>query len=97
METTIGIFDAKTHFSEICDKVAATGAEYVVTRRGRPVARIVAALPEPVARIGILARMKQTDGKHGPIGGDGEDFPDVWESRRGSKASPLEGEESKRP
>lgn len=97
MKTTIGIFEAKTHLSEICEKVAETGVEYVVTRRGRAVARIVPAIPEPTSRIGILARMSQTDETHGPIGNEGEDFPDVWETRRGSKASPLENEEKANP
>ena len=97
MEQTIGIFEAKTHFSEICDKVARTGEEVVVARRGRPMVRIVAVSPEPEDRVGILARMRQTEAKHGPIDTGGEDFPDVWENRRGGKTNPLEGEEPSLP
>ena len=36
----IGAFDAKTHFSKIIQKVYA-GAEYLVTKNGKPVARIL--------------------------------------------------------
>ncbi len=36
----IGAFDAKTHWSALLDKVA-LGQEIVITKRGRPVARLV--------------------------------------------------------
>ena len=38
----IGAFDAKTHLSALLDKVA-RGEEVLITRRGRPVARLVPA------------------------------------------------------
>jgi prevent-host-death family protein len=41
---TIGIFEAKTRLSEICDEVARSGVGVVVTRRGKPLVRI-----DPVA------------------------------------------------
>jgi prevent-host-death family protein len=39
---TIGAFEAKTHLSALLDRVAA-GEEVVITKHGRPVARLVAA------------------------------------------------------
>jgi prevent-host-death family protein len=36
----IGAFEAKTHFSQIIEKVE-QGADFVITRRGKPVAKIV--------------------------------------------------------
>ncbi|MDR2731053.1 MAG: type II toxin-antitoxin system prevent-host-death family antitoxin [Treponema sp.] len=36
----IGAFEAKTHFSQIIEKVE-KGADYVVTKRGKPVAKII--------------------------------------------------------
>jgi len=36
----IGAFEAKTHFSQIIDRVE-KGADYIVTRRGKPVAKII--------------------------------------------------------
>ena len=39
---TVGAFEAKTHLSALLDKVAA-GEEVVITRHGKPVARLVSA------------------------------------------------------
>ena len=36
----IGIFEAKTNLSQIIDK-AENGADFVITRRGKPVAKII--------------------------------------------------------
>jgi len=37
---TIGMFEAKTKLSEVCERVAATGTPIVITRRGQPLVRI---------------------------------------------------------
>ena len=37
---TIGIFEAKTRLSEICEEVARSGTGVVITRRGKPLVRI---------------------------------------------------------
>lgn len=37
----INLYDAKTHLSELVDRAAA-GEEIVITKRGRPMARLVA-------------------------------------------------------
>ncbi|MEX0700748.1 MAG: type II toxin-antitoxin system prevent-host-death family antitoxin [Planctomycetales bacterium] len=47
-ESTIGAFDAKTHFSKLLERVAA-GEEITITRHGSPVARLVPARPCPSA------------------------------------------------
>jgi prevent-host-death family protein len=39
---TVGAFEAKTHLSALLDRVAA-GEEVIITRHGKPVARLVAA------------------------------------------------------
>ncbi len=36
----IGAFEAKTHFSQIIEKVQ-HGADFVITKRGKPVAKII--------------------------------------------------------
>ncbi len=41
---SVGIFEAKTRLSEICEEVARTGKSVMVTRRGKPLVRI-----DPVA------------------------------------------------
>ncbi|MCL2878818.1 MAG: type II toxin-antitoxin system prevent-host-death family antitoxin [Treponema sp.] len=40
MAQQIGAFEAKTHFSQIIDK-AEQGEDFVVTKRGKPVAKII--------------------------------------------------------
>ena len=42
--TTLGIYEAKTKLSEICEQVAQTGEPVIVTRRGVPLVQI-----DPVA------------------------------------------------
>ena len=37
---TVGIFEAKTKLSEICEKVAETHEPVTVTKRGKPLVRI---------------------------------------------------------
>ena len=39
--TELGIFDVKTHFSEVVDRVLREGRPITVTRRGKPVVDIV--------------------------------------------------------
>ena len=45
----IGLFEAKTKFSEICEQVAAQGVTVLVTRRGKPLVTI-APIPAPKGR-----------------------------------------------
>ena len=37
---SIGIFEAKTKLSEICEEVSATGRPVLITRRGKPMVTI---------------------------------------------------------
>ena len=46
----IGLFEAKTKLSELCERVAVKGEPIVITRRGRPLVRI-----EPIAKAGEIA------------------------------------------
>ena len=44
----VGIFEAKTHLSSLLDEVE-KGGEITITRRGKPVAKLVQATDEPSA------------------------------------------------
>jgi len=46
MAQQIGAFEAKTHFSRIIDR-AGQGEDFIVTRRGKPVAKIIPFKQEP--------------------------------------------------
>ena len=55
MSTIINIHKAKTHLSRIVDDVAA-GAEVVIAKAGRPVARLVPLENQPRRKVlGLLA------------------------------------------
>ena len=64
---TIGLFEAKTKLSELCEHVAKRREAVIVTRRGRPLVRI-----EPVGRgkghrSSVWDVRKQWEKKHGPV------------------------------
>jgi prevent-host-death family protein len=71
MSTIINIHDAKTHLSRIVDDVAA-GAEVVIAKAGKPMARLVplAGIPRP-KRLGLLkGRIKVSDDFNAPLPDD---------------------------
>jgi prevent-host-death family protein len=57
---TVGIFEAKTRLSEICEEVASSGHGVIITRRGKPLVRIEAVEKEGLsvweARADYIAR-----------------------------------------
>jgi len=56
---TVGAFDAKTHLSALLERVAA-GEEVVITKHGRPIARLVPALGSDKARAqNAFAKLKE--------------------------------------
>jgi prevent-host-death family protein len=55
----IGAFEAKTHFSQIIEKVE-HGADFIITKRGKPVAKIVPFKQEPeITRKEAFAQLKE--------------------------------------
>ena len=46
MANHIGAFEAKTHFSQILEK-AEKGEDFIITKRGKPVAKIIPFEQEP--------------------------------------------------
>jgi prevent-host-death family protein len=55
---TVGAFEAKTHLPSILDGVEA-GKEYIITRHGKPVARVVPAAKADKKRIDeLIARSR---------------------------------------
>ncbi|HDL41751.1 MAG TPA: type II toxin-antitoxin system Phd/YefM family antitoxin [Actinobacteria bacterium] len=49
--STVGIHEAKTNLSRLLRRVAA-GEEIIITRSGKPVAKLVATTPETTQRLG---------------------------------------------
>jgi prevent-host-death family protein len=55
---TVGAFEAKTHLSVLLDKVE-SGEEVLITRHGRPIARIVSAETADRSQVDqIIAQLK---------------------------------------
>lgn len=57
---TVGAFEAKTDFAQLLERVG-RGEEIVITRRGRPVARLVPATSDlnPEVALAAFARMRE--------------------------------------
>ena len=56
---TVGAFEAKTHLSSLLDRVA-RGEEVVITKHGKPVARLIAAERHDRDRVGdAVTRLKR--------------------------------------
>jgi antitoxin (DNA-binding transcriptional repressor) of toxin-antitoxin stability system len=85
---SIGIFEAKTHLTRICDEVERSGQTVLVRRRGRPLV-LISPMPKPEAagRADIHTAWKswKEDRRQ-------QEFPDVSRLRTGSKSSVFEGE-----
>lgn len=53
---TVSLFDAKTHLSRLIEQIASgTEDEIVISRNGKPVARVVPMAEDATRRIGIAA------------------------------------------
>lgn len=51
---TISLFDAKTHLSRLVEQIASGDeTEFVISRNGKPVARVVPLLNDVSKRIGV--------------------------------------------
>jgi len=65
---TVGAFEAKTHLPSILDGVEA-GKEYVITRHGKPVARLMPAAKADKKHIDELIARSREIAKHSTLGG----------------------------
>jgi len=64
----IGAFEAKTHLSALLDRVAA-GEEVVITKHGKPVARLVSAEGSDRQRVGDAVEKLKALRKGTTLGG----------------------------
>ncbi len=65
---TVGAFEAKTHLSALLDRVAA-GEEVVITKHGKPVARLVGAAQIDRARVNEAVEKLKALRKKTTLGG----------------------------
>jgi|WetSurMetagenome_2_1015567.scaffolds.fasta_scaffold604467_2 prevent-host-death family protein len=85
---TIGLFEAKTKLSQICEEVAKTHVPVTITRRGKALVCI-----EPVTedRLSIKERRAVYDSVHG--GSESNDLSDFEPAARSRDQSTFEIEE----
>ena len=65
--TTIGLFEAKTKLSELCDQVAKRRQPVVITRRGRPLVRIEPVGPGKGMSSSVWDSRDSWEKKHGSL------------------------------
>ena len=63
--TTIGLFEAKTKLSELCEQVAKRREAVVITRRGRPLVRIEPVRPGKGMNSSVWDSRDAWEKKHG--------------------------------
>ncbi|MCY3021377.1 MAG: type II toxin-antitoxin system Phd/YefM family antitoxin [Planctomycetota bacterium] len=68
---SVGLFEAKTRLSAICDAVARTGRAVRITRRGRPWV-VIAPCLDDAPRQSVWARRREFERAHGPLDEDFE-------------------------
>ena len=64
---SIGLFEAKTKLSEICDAVATNGKAVTVTRRGKPLVTIEPIPPGKNGPRSVWAVRAEYERKHGRL------------------------------
>ncbi|HXD05412.1 MAG TPA: type II toxin-antitoxin system prevent-host-death family antitoxin [Burkholderiaceae bacterium] len=57
MSTSVGAFEAKTHLSALLERVE-RGEEFVITRHGRPVAKLAPVLASPRDALAAADRLR---------------------------------------
>ncbi len=66
MTAFIGAFEAKTHLSALLERVE-RGEEIVITRHGRPVARLLPSAPTGAGASGLIEQLRRFRRTH-PLG-----------------------------
>ena len=70
---TIGIFEAQTKLSEVCEEVARTGCATEICRRGKPLVRIVPLPDETSAKSEVWELVSDWESTH-PATEEREEF-----------------------
>jgi prevent-host-death family protein len=65
--TTIGLFEAKTKLSELCERVARRREPVVITRHGRPLVRMEPVAPGNGKKSSVWAARSAWEKEHGPV------------------------------
>ena len=71
---TVGLFEAKTKLSELCQEVAATGEPCTITRWGEPLVRLEAVHDPRATRESVWTKRERHLREHGTLAPEEADF-----------------------
>jgi prevent-host-death family protein len=63
---SFALYDAKNRLSELCKKVAETGEPCVISRRGRPIVKLVP-VDDEGTRASVWESVEEAQAKYGPL------------------------------
>jgi prevent-host-death family protein len=66
---SVGTYEAKTHLPRLLSRVQ-RGESFTITRRGKPIARIVPATKDTASIASVIEEMLAYRDEHGPVLGD---------------------------
>ena len=71
---SVGLFEAKTKLSELCQEVAASGVGFIITRRGEPLVRLEPVHDQHAQRESIWVKRERHLQEYGLLEPDEPDF-----------------------
>lgn len=82
---TVALYDAKNRLSELCNKVAETGEPCIISRRGKPIVKLVP-VEDSAGSESVWDTVEESQAKYGPL----EDDFELPERSTEMRPSPLE-------
>ena len=86
---TFALYDAKNRLSELCKQVVETGEPCVISRRGRPIVKLVP-VDEEATRASVWETVEEAQAKYGPLDAEVE----LPERSGEARPSPLDAEDA---
>lgn len=68
---SFALYDAKNRLSELCNQVAESGEPCVISRRGRPIVKLVP-IDEAGPQTSVWGSVEEAQAKYGPLDADVE-------------------------
>ena len=84
----IGIYEAKTHLSQLCEETASTGEAWLISKNGKPLVKIVP-YEDMALSASVWDTVEESKARYGPL----EDFElPEREIKKNPDAGCLDGE-----
>jgi len=83
---SVALYDAKNRLSELCNKVTESGEPCIISRRGKPIVKLVP-IDDPEVPHSVWNTVEEAQAKYGPLDQEFE-MPERFSS--GMRPSPLD-------